>query len=533
MDDKVRLPEKDPPKEASVRSECELSSQESETLRREIAGLRSVNAQLLNDVRWLQEEVTARDRLIQGIYAGRVWRMVAPLFHVHHFARRLLGPSQPSEARRGGEAAESLIGVAAATGPRPSVDARADAGEPIPCRFPVQDGRCDPRTGTTRERPEHYDVLCLGVLDWDFVFQRPHQIAVHLAQAGHRVFYVSPGKRCAPHERRGFVARQRRENVYEIALEDYGPVKFWGGEAPDDSLDLICAALDSLRQTYDVVDAVVLVQQPFWRPVSSRLRQTLGWRIVYDCMDDWAGFAEVDPAVRAIERELVRESDLMLVSSQTLLDKWADSKGDQCVLVRNACDFNHFRLAQPNDLLDGMKRPLVGYFGAIAEWFDFELVQLLARERPQYTFVFLGWPAPGIDVSRLRGLPNVHFLGRQVYSLLPYYLYNFDACVIPFLVNELTQAVDPVKLYEYITLGKPVVATRMAELLNYAGYLYIADSHRDFLAKLDAALIESDADLVRRRTDLAQRNTWHARVQLIEEHIERIRSGTADGVSVS
>jgi GT2 family glycosyltransferase len=158
---------------------------------------------------------------------------------------------------------------------------------------------------------------------------------------------------------------------------------------------------------------------------------------------------------------------------------------------------------------------MVGYYGAIADWFDVDLVTHLAQRRPEYTFVLLGGVFD-VDVSGLRALPNVRLLGQQPYERMPEYLYHFDACILPFKLNPITEATDPVKLYEYLSGGKPVVSVALPELKPYREYLYIAENKDDFVAKLDAALTEDDRELIARRREVARQHTWQDRYRGIE-----------------
>jgi GT2 family glycosyltransferase len=122
----------------------------------------------------------------------------------------------------------------------------------------------------------------------------------------------------------------------------------------------------------------------------------------------------------------------------------------------------------------------------------------------------------GRDISKLEALENVRLLGNKPYADIPSYLYDFDACLIPFLLNQVTKATDPVKLYEYLSLGKPVIATDMAELSQCGDLLYIGKDAGEFARHLDTALAERDPDLVQRRIEFARANTWTSRVQQID-----------------
>ena len=189
---------------------------------------------------------------------------------------------------------------------------------------------------------------------------------------------------------------------------------------------------------------------------------------------------------------------------------------DPPVLIRNGVDYEFFSRPQVNEEMANIAKPTVGYFGALADWFDYDLMFEVAQARPQYSFVLIGGyeteqTRETNHVSRLSGLPNVHFLGHQAYSELPSYLAHFDACIIPFRVNDLTRMFDPVKLYEYLSQGKPVVATDMAELKYCSNLIYIADDSQDFAHKLDLALSEDDANLSLKRRSFAEANNWTQR----------------------
>ncbi|HKC66197.1 MAG TPA: glycosyltransferase, partial [Pyrinomonadaceae bacterium] len=239
-------------------------------------------------------------------------------------------------------------------------------------------------------------------------------------------------------------------------------------------------------------------------------------------------FPGVMQTVTRVEHELVRDCDLLVVTAAGLLDKWRKREGAS-VLARNGVDYDYYaKRCQPNRLLDRKDdRPLVGYFGAIADWFDIELMTYVARERPRYSFVLLGGIFD-VDVTRLKSLPNVRLLGQQPYETMPQYLYHFDACLIPFKLNNITHATDPVKMYEYLSAGKPVVSVALSELQPFSDYIYIARNREEFLEKLDRAVVEEDEQLKERRREFARRNTWQQRYETIRTAF----SGTVPRASI-
>jgi GT2 family glycosyltransferase len=140
--------------------------------------------------------------------------------------------------------------------------------------------------------------------------------------------------------------------------------------------------------------------------------------------------------------------------------------------------------------------------------------------RPRVNFVLLGGVFD-VDLGTLQALSNVRLLGQQPYETMPQYLHHFDACLIPFKINAITEATDPVKLYEYFTAGKPVIATAMPELAPYHGLVAIAKDRDEFVAHIDSALSENDPALVERRKATAREHTWEARWRSVSAALER------------
>lgn len=364
--------------------------------------------------------------------------------------------------------------------------------------------------------PPAYDIVCFSIIDWEFRWQRPQQIMTEFAEQGHRVFFLRVTN-FLPAGGAVYTAQQLHPNVWEIRLAPPRHIDTYSGDLTPEQLDAVMAGLAAVRADYHISCAVSIVQVATWAKAAYEARDRWDWRIVYDCMDEWNTFPGMTDTLLAQEERLVRSADVLVVTAQRLWDKWSGQNPNP-VLARNGADFDHFHNPPPNDLLDGERHPIIGYFGAIADWFDLELMIRLARERPDYTFVLLGGVF-NIPVSELRYLSNVHVLGQKPYALMPAYLQHFDVCLIPFKVNAITEATDPVKFYEYISQGKPVVAVRMPELFPYQDYMYIADDPNDFIAKVDLAVSEQDTALRENRIALARQNTWRRRVNLIKQTI--------------
>jgi GT2 family glycosyltransferase len=357
------------------------------------------------------------------------------------------------------------------------------------------------------------DVLILAIVDFETRFQRPQQIAAELARRGHRVFWVSPSRFLGADFPTPYETILIRPNLWELRLRG-GFSDVYLGQLTAECSEAYMASLRQLYRDWAIADSWLLVQFPFWRRLASAVHAELQPLLLYDCMDEWDAFENVGAFARQEEPALVRAADLVLVTARRLVDKFARS-GVPSLLVRNAADLDGFRATITERPLDGIPRPVVGFFGAIADWADLDLVEAVAKARPNYSFVFVG-QVFGRDTTRLEALPNVHLLGAQPYPRIPAYLGQFDASIIPFVINEVTQATDPVKLYEYFTSGRPVVSTALSELDSCRDLVYIGHNPEDFALQLDRALAENDPDLACRRRQFAEANTWTHRVEAVE-----------------
>ena len=238
-------------------------------------------------------------------------------------------------------------------------------------------------------------------------------------------------------------------------------------------------SFEGLRREMGIVEAVIMVQLPFWQPLARRLRARFGWKIVYDCMDEHSGFSTNEKSMLGQEEVLARECDLVVATASTLYEKMRNYNA-RCILIPNAADFEHFKDTPSNDLLQGIKKPIIGYYGAISDWFDEELVEFLARNRGDWNFVLVGHTF-GANISKLQTCRTSISWGKNRISELPMYLYWFDVCIIPFKMSRLIEATNPVKFYEFMSSGKKVVSVEIPELIPFSQYLYLAKDKNEFL----------------------------------------------------
>ena len=366
--------------------------------------------------------------------------------------------------------------------------------------------------------PARYDVLCFPIIDWDFRFQRPQQLMRRYAEAGHRVFYVAqkfaadgPPWRLA----------EKIPNVFELTLR--GPAVNVYSDALDDAVaDRLADALDGLRRDAGFGAAASIVQLPFWAPLARQARERFGWPMIYDCMDHHAGFSTNRPGMLQAERELLATADGVTATSEYLY-RAAAAVNPGVTLVRNAADYDHFAAERWRS----SPRPVVGYYGAIADWFDADLLADVAQSRAEWEFVLVGSTYSG-DTRRLSRLPNVRLVGEKPYSEIPHWLAGFDVAVIPFRRTPLTDATDPVKAYEILAAGKPLVAVPLPELEPLGPLVRRASDAKTFEREIAAALAENDPGAVEARRAYARENTWGHRFRALDAAV----TGTFPLVSI-
>lgn len=447
---------------------------------------------------WRWDATTAR-RELAALQGSRLWRVANVYWKVR---RRLFGKPSPRPAATREESPASSAG-SSQTLARP-------ASRPDDPALPP---------GLPRVPSARYDVIVFSIIDWDFRFQRPQQIATQLGRHGHRVFYLSTTS-TLPGDGPAWTLAWKAKNVVEVTLRSLRPLDIYGGRLEEDDLAALEGALSQLLTDLSLADAVSLVQIPFWAPLADRLRERYGWRVVYDCMDEWTNFPGFGEAVLALEEGLVRDADVTIATARLLYEK-LDGRASRLILAQNGVDLDHYRRYYgENALLGPVTHPVIGYYGALASWVDVDLLEKIARRFSEATLVLAGGVFD-VDLSRVSALPNVRLLGQRPYEEMPQLLWHFDACVIPFLVNDITEATNPVKFYEYLSAGKPVVSPRLTELLPFDDLCYLADDHDGFLDGLARALAEPADDPRReRRKKVAEENDWRERYGAIHRAVE-------------
>ncbi|MDO1527635.1 methyltransferase domain-containing protein [Fulvimonas sp. R45] len=429
---------------------------------------------------------------LEQIKASRSWRWMRPM----RFAMRLL-----RNGGRLGDADREQVRRRLRHASAPACVPDETAAPSVPAMKP--DARLAPPSSDRR------DVFVWAVIDWHFRIQRPQHLARELARAGHRVFYISND--FIDREEPGFAVEPLHDNgrLFRIQLHLKGSPAIYHAVPTPDAQQQLRAGVGQLLAWVRSRSCLSLVQHPYWLETARLLPNH---RLAYDCMDHHGGFADNSPGVLARENDLMRTADLLVVTSDWLREE-AGKHNPSCLMVRNACQYEHFAVRPERVFRDKSGRKVIGYYGAIAEWFDLDLVEKMARRFADHLVLLVGGDTAGAR-QRLGGLPNVELVGEVPYTELPYYLHGFDVCLLPFQVIPLTLATNPVKVYEYLSAGKDVVSVALPEIRQFGELVRTGSDHASFLSELEAALAAPpDASAVERRQRFAANQTWRHRAQ--------------------
>lgn len=257
-----------------------------------------------------------------------------------------------------------------------------------------------------------------------------------------------------------------------------------------------------------------------FNPAAAVVAGTLGEsHVIYYCVDEYTAFTGVSSqALGELEEQLLRRADAVIVSADLLFESKVKINPGT-ILVRHGVDFTHFRGALspetviPAEIKD-LPKPVIGFFGLIADWVDVDLMAEVAKHFSGGSLVVLGKATT--DISSLEILPNVHVLGRKPYEELPAYCKGFDVALMPFRINELTLNANPLKVREYLAAGLPVVSSPIPEV-EVLGLCRIANGPVETISEIESALLDPGPNLA--RSDAVSGESWEARLEDIRGHL--------------
>lgn len=369
------------------------------------------------------------------------------------------------------------------------------------------------------------NVLYISTLDWGFTKQRPHHIATIISRH-HKVYFLhftsiinlvlkkqilSPFRVKSKGSSLSIITIGILPNIRNAILQSFNKL----------AKKQILAYL--LRK-YNI-ELVVLTH-----PLQYELIQERGTPILYDCMDFYQGFVrskEDKESIKKCEKELVKNASIVTCSSGSLKEYIREEYSKDCILINNGCEIRD--LSSSNTLyLNPDEKYTIGYVGAVADWIDWALIEFLALEHTNCLFSFYGPIVTKTETKKLSNLvkshSNIELKGLIPYSMVHKVIDSFDVCIYPFINDKFTSYVDPVKVYEYLSLGKPVLSITNKETEKFKDYVYLGKSPKEISSQLRKA-IENRQDKMKReqRIAFARLNSWNSRGDMILSLLNSLR----------
>jgi len=345
------------------------------------------------------------------------------------------------------------------------------------------------------------------LVDWNIpLFQRPHHIAINLAKIGFSYFYTTTN------------TYDNVDGFEKIDERCYLTNKF-------DILDKINTS--NMKKIYHIHAADHNVDKKF---IEERINK--GHLILYEYMDELHEDLSGNRVKKIMDRHkwvLKNEKIMVVATAKKLYNEVSKYRSSNFILVTNGVDVDHFRKAKdsnfiPEEIKDLVKsrKPIIGYFGALAKWFDYEIIDFLASRNKDWIFLLLGWDYDGsLRKSSIIKKKNVKILGPIPYQNLPFYAVHFHVATIPFVINEITLSTSPIKLFEYFALQKPVVSTPLPEVKQFPEALIAKDKY-EFEKKIKQALtLIQNPSYKEKLLKRAFENSWYEKANQIKELIEK------------
>lgn len=367
-------------------------------------------------------------------------------------------------------------------------------------------------------------AIVFSHLRWDFVYQRPQHLLSRLAKHYPVLFVEEPFRGEGPPR---FECSSPAPNVK--VLRPYTPV-----EAPgfhDDQLSVLKPLLVDYLRTNLVDDYVVWFYTPMALPLLAQLHPRA---VVYDCMDELSCFKDAPKQMRQREAALLKSVQLVLTGGPSLYEAKRDLHPNVLCLP-SAVDADHYSparaftdqdaMAGAEQLQGGTGRPRLGFFGVIDERLDIGLLTALADADPDWQIIMVG-PVVKIDPAQLPRRPNIHWLGKQPYELLPQLIAGWDLCLMPFELNASTRFISPTKTLEYMAAEKPVVSTPIHDVVAmYGDTVAVAETPEAFIDACRRLLAENEVQRANRLSAMqatVTRHSWDKAAEAVHQALEEV-----------
>ena len=352
------------------------------------------------------------------------------------------------------------------------------------------------------------EIVFISTMDYFDLPTRKQRIALKLSETN-RVIYFEPPRTILSI----FIPKKKRknlminQNLYIFPLPMILPFGLRFKFINIINSKRLFKYVRKLLEDHSFVDFILWVYLIDYPNLYKRLNSSF---YIYDCVDDHSSYGGLRSKkfVNKCEEEVSKTANVIFATTDNLKNKLLIFN-KETYKVTNGVDykyFNNYPLNRTDLDFPLVQRPVIGYIGAIQNWFDFDSINYASNIFKDISFVIIGPCADEIKIKYKKD--NIFFLGSKSYNDAPFYINNFDVCLIPFIVNELTINVSPLKFYEYCALGKPIISSPIKQLIDFSSICYIYNNKEELIERINAALSEADQNLINQRKKIANENSW-------------------------
>jgi len=379
-------------------------------------------------------------------------------------------------------------------------------------------------------------IICFSTQDWSELWTRKQRFMKKFAHQGNKVLYIEKQihflgfvKNFIKEWRRIYLwllgPRKIEENLYIYTppvLLPFFQIFHFICQINNFFITLL---IKRQIKKLNFKNSVLWIYPPYSPYLIGKFNEKL---VIYECVDEYSASKGLvrKETVKFLEKLTIQKSDLVIVTAQTLYDSKKDL-AKNIYLIPNAAETEHFKkvTSEKTEIAQEMskiKKPIIGFLGTIQYWIDFDLLKYIAIQKPRWSIVLVG-PVGGLaEIEKIKSLPNVYFLGRKPYEKVPNYLKGFDVCLNPYKIDEVSKHCSPLKLYEYLASGKPIVSVDMPEAKKFENLIEISSNYEDFLEKIEKILsqLPEKNSKIEARIKEAEKHSWNSRFLELEKILE-------------
>ena len=386
-------------------------------------------------------------------------------------------------------------------------------------------------------------ILCFSSTDWEGIWGSRQQVMLRFARRGYRVLFVErvaglehllryPGLRRRKGRRWREGLHQVQDKLWIVSLPPLLPGRYYSVAINRVNQWLTAHWSQHYLRKLEFTSPILWLYNPEQGPLVGQFGERMS---AYHCIDEFAAGTRgrKHSTITSLEAELLSRVDLVFANSLPTYEN-KRQLNPNTYRIPSGADVEHFAQALDpavpvHPAIARLPQPRIGYIGHVNERLDYAILEHLARQRPSWSLVFVGdtypWMLDAPPLRRLQALPNVHFLGKYPFAEVPALVKGMDVCLLPYVDDERARYRSPLKLYEYLAAGKPVVSTDHPEAQELGDVVYLASTPETCLERVAQALAQDSQERQRQRVSVARRHSWDRRVDemecLIHRYLER------------